>query len=225
MPNLVPVIRELPADLETPVSVYLKLRGRGPSFLLESITGGEQVARYSFIGVSPTAAYVARDRQLTRHAYPNGGPGHTDLMPIAPGRDLLHLLDAELRQYEPLDTPGLPRFSGGLVGYLGYDVVRFFEPRLQLAPHETLPDALFLLADTIVAFDHAFGRLLLIANAHIDGDEARAPASATTADPHAGRRPQSADAGRRAPHVRGRDRRAVRVSARTARPRQPRPAA
>jgi anthranilate synthase component I len=173
MPNLVPIIRELPADLETPVSVYLKLQGRGPSFLLESITGGEQVARYSFIGVNPREAFVCRAGRLERHS-PGGEPGTTQLGDLGPGHDPLHYLAKELRQYEAVAVPGLPRFSGGLVGYLSYDVVRFFEPRLQIEPHATLPEAIFLLADTVVAFDHAFGRLLLIANALLDGDEAAA---------------------------------------------------
>ena len=64
-PNLIPIIRELPADLDTPVSVYLKLAGDGPSFLLESITGGEQIARYSFIGVNPRRAYVLQNGRFT----------------------------------------------------------------------------------------------------------------------------------------------------------------
>jgi anthranilate synthase component 1 len=171
MPNLVPIVRELPADLETPVSVYLKLRGRGPSFLLESITGGEQVARYSFIGVDPASTYVCRGDQVERHVAGNGTGGIVEVRTLGTGQDLLHVLAAELGQYEVLETPGLPRFSGGLAGYLGYDIVRFFESRLDLQPHPTLPDAIFLHADTLVAFDHAFGRLLLIANAHLNGDE------------------------------------------------------
>jgi anthranilate synthase component I len=166
MPNLITVVRELPADLETPVSVYLKLAGHGPSFLLESINGGEQVARYSFIGVNPGRAYVCRDRVVERRVN-----GLMDTLVVPAGRDLLHVLDAELRQFQPEETHGLPRFTGGLVGYLGYDTIRFFEPTLKLSPHPALPDAIFLLADTLVAFDHAFGRLLLIANAHAGGDE------------------------------------------------------
>ncbi len=169
MPNLITVVRELPADLETPVSVYLKLAGQGPSFLLESITGGEQVARYSFIGVNPGRAYVCRDRTIERRVN-----GHADTLTVPAGRDLLHILDTELRQFQPGELHGLPRFTGGLVGYLGYDTIRFFEPTLKLSPHPTLPDAIFLLADTLVAFDHAFGRLQLIANAHINGNEAAA---------------------------------------------------
>jgi anthranilate synthase component 1 len=178
-PNLLPIVRELPADLETPVSVYLKLAGSGPSFLLESITGGEQVARYSFIGVRPSRAYVFRDGACERHA-----AGVISREALPPGYDPLHVLAHELAQYRPAELPGLPRFSGGLVGYLAYDTMRFYEPTLHLEPHAELPDALFLLADTIVAFDHAFGRLLLITNAHINGvhsdngDEAHARAEA-----------------------------------------------
>lgn len=67
-------------------------------------------------------------------------------------------------------TPGLPRFSGGLVGYLGFETVRYFEPTLPLVPHPDLPEAILLLADTLIAFDHAYGKLLLIANAHSNSE-------------------------------------------------------
>jgi anthranilate synthase component 1 len=174
--NLIPVVRELPADLETPISAYLKLAGAGPSFLLESVTGGEQVARYSFIGVDASQAYVIRGRSMERHA-----TGGATAVTLSDDTDLLDALRAELSQYRPQPIHGLPRFNGGLVGYLGYDTVRYFEPTLQLEPHPELPDGIFLLADTLVAFDHAFGRMLLIANAHVDGmseAEARAEAEA-----------------------------------------------
>ncbi|PKO20580.1 MAG: anthranilate synthase component I [Chloroflexi bacterium HGW-Chloroflexi-1] len=172
-PNLIPVVRELPADLETPVSVYLKLAGQGPCFLLESITGGEQIARYSFIGVNPSQAFVLRGRTLERHTASGVMVEH-----LPAGRDPLDALRAELAAYTPAPTPGLPRFAGGLVGYLGYEMARFFEPSLSLAPHADLPDAVFLLADTVIAFDHAFGRLLLIANARLNEDAAKVEVSA-----------------------------------------------
>jgi len=164
--NLIPVVRELPADLETPTSVYLKLAGKGPSFLLESVTGGEQLARYSFIGVGASQAYVLHGRKLERHDVEG-----TTATPIPPETDPLDALRDALSAYRPA-TPNreLPRFIGGLVGYLGYECVRFFEPVLNLSPHPDVPDAIFLLADTVVAFDHAFGRMLLIANAHVDGE-------------------------------------------------------
>jgi anthranilate synthase component 1 len=166
-PNLVPVVRELPADLETPVSVYLKLAGRGPSFLLESVTGGEQVARYSFIGVNPSQAFVLTGRSVERHTAEG-----VVCSALADDVDPLDFLRDEMARFVPAPVPGLPRFVGGLVGYLSYDVVRFFEPRLALEPHPDLPDAVFLLTDTVVAFDHAFGRLLLIANARPNGEAA-----------------------------------------------------
>jgi anthranilate synthase component 1 len=172
-PNLIPIVRKLPADLETPISVYLKLAGAGPSFLLESVTGGEQVARYSFIGVDSSQTYVLRGRSLESHS-PQGAS--TAMLPD--GASPLDALRSELTQYRPQPTHGLPRFNGGLVGYLGYDTVRYFEPTLSLPPHPHLPDAVFLLAHTLVAFDHAFGRMLLIANAHLNGNEAVSRAEA-----------------------------------------------
>src|SRR5512143_4007927 len=113
--NLVPIYRELSADLETPVSVYLKLSGHGPSFLLESVEGGEQVSRYSFIGVEPNALLSFNDRTVTRQS--NGDVTHA-ILPI--DRDPLHVLQADLDRFTPIVLPDLPRFVGGLVGYLGY---------------------------------------------------------------------------------------------------------
>ena len=157
--DLIPVVREVPADLDTPVSVYLKLAGVGPSFLLESVTGGEQVARYSFIGVSLHTAYVLRGHTLTVHQ-----GAESEQVQLPADQDPLDLLRSELAQYRLQDYPELPRFVGGLVGYLGYDTVRFFESTVPAAAHESLPDAIFLFADTLVAFDHAYGRVLLITN-------------------------------------------------------------
>ncbi len=179
--NLVPVIRRLPADLETPVSVYLKLAGQGPSFLLESITGGEQLARYSFIGVQPGQAFLLRDNQFERHSHPNQPElNHIQRQALPAGQDALDYLREQLSAYHPQPTSGLPRFAGGLVGYLSFDLVRQFEPSTRLQPHPDLPEAIFLLADTLVAFDHAFGQLVLIANAHLNGDPEAAIQAAET---------------------------------------------
>ncbi len=171
-PNLLPVVRELSADLETPVSVYLKLAGQGPTFLLESVSGGERVARYSFIGVNPSRAYVLRDGQLECHTA--GGIHST---PVS-GTDPLTLLRQVLSDYKPVEVPGLPRFFGGLVGYLSYDLIRYFEPSVPAQPAAGMPEAIFLLADTLVAFDHAFGRLLLITNVPLKGNQSIAQAEA-----------------------------------------------
>ena len=161
---LKPLVRELPADLETPVSTYLKLAGSGPSFLLESVTGGEQVARYSFIGVHPSQAFILRGEQVEVHTLNGLSPERSVGVEIRTAPDPLAALEAELARRPVEMLPGMPRFAGGLAGYLNYEMMRFFEPSVALRPHACLPDAIFLLADTLVAFDHAFGRLLLIAN-------------------------------------------------------------
>lgn len=159
--SCITLTRELPGDLDTPASLYLKLSAGAstPSFLLESVTGGEQVARYSFIGVEPKAALVIRGRTVERHA--NRQRANCQLPDAS---DPLAAIRAELAPYAVALAPGLPRFIGGMVGYLGYEAVQFFEPTLRL-PGSDLPDGIFLLADTVIAFDHARGRTLLMTTA------------------------------------------------------------
>ncbi len=157
-----PMVRELPADLETPISVYLKLAGSGPSFLLESVTGGEQVARYSFIGVQPTLAYILQQGRLRTIGL--NGDSFQENQPVPAGQNPLQFFRQVLAAQHSLPTPNLPRLTGGLVGYLGYEMMRYFEPSVSLSPPPELPDALFLQADVIVAFDHAFGKVILIGN-------------------------------------------------------------
>ena len=177
-PTLIPVVRELPADLETPISVYLKLAGNGPSFLLESVTGGEYVSRYSFLGTDLCEAFILKDDQWDIFGQEEIAP-----LPIKGAQTPLQAL----RDHLGMDVnpginpkvPGLPRFSGGLVGYLGFETVRYFEPSLPLVPHSDLPEAIFLLADTVIAFDHAYGKLLLIATAH---NESEIPAAEARLD-------------------------------------------
>jgi anthranilate synthase component I len=166
--NLIPVYREFAADLETPVSVYLKLMDSfGPSFLLESVEGGEQVGRYSFVGVAPRGLIALEGQEV--HVQHDGQ--EAAVRPLAPGEDILDVIKAELGRFTPAPVPGLPRFSGGAVGYLSYDVVRFFEKLPETAaPVLDIPDALFMLADILVVFDHARHRLLILANARVDGD-------------------------------------------------------
>ncbi|MBE3142901.1 MAG: anthranilate synthase component I, partial [Planctomycetes bacterium] len=163
------IVRELHADLETPISVYLKLRGKGPSFLLESVEGGERIARYSFIGVSPKTKYVFQNNQVS---VVEGG--QTTVQALKPGTGITHFLQGELAQFHPAPMTGLPRFIGGLVGYLGFESVRFFEPRLApVLRSSPLPDAVYLLSDTVIAFDHIRRSLFLISHV-LDGDEAAA---------------------------------------------------
>jgi anthranilate synthase component I len=160
------IVREIPADLETPTGLYLKLRGQEPSFLLESIEGGEKIARYSFIGVAPRGEYILRGNEVE---HVEGGRRHHIM--LSPGSDPTHFLHSELRRFQLAPQSGLPRFIGGLVGYLGFESVRYFEPTLAAHAHaSSLPDGIFLLIDTIVAFDHARRSLFLIATV-LDGDQ------------------------------------------------------
>jgi anthranilate synthase component I len=163
------IVREIPADLETPISVYLKLRDEHPSFLLESVEGGERIARYSFIGIRPRAQYILRGSEIQ---IIEGEATRT--IALEPGSDPTHFLQDEMRRFPSAPQAGLPRFIGGLVGYLGYEAVRHFEPTLIPQMHTSdLPDGFYLLADTVVAFDHARRSLFLIANV-LDGDTAAA---------------------------------------------------
>jgi anthranilate synthase component I len=165
------IIREVSADLETPVSLYLKLRGDGASFLLESVEGGERIARYSFIGVQPRAQYILRDGQIEIKESNNTRVVQLD-------DDPTRFLQEEMSRFSTERLPNTPRFTGGLVGYLGYESVRYFEPTLKPALSRVevstmkpaaIPDGIYLLADTIVAFDHARRSIFLIANV-LDGD-------------------------------------------------------
>ncbi|MDP1578882.1 MAG: anthranilate synthase component I [Candidatus Didemnitutus sp.] len=148
--NVVPVSTELLADLETPVSVFAKLRSTGPAFLLESVEGGEHVSRYSFVGCNP--------RKIITSATCEGDP-------------LKHLQE-EMARYRPVELIGLPPFTGGAVGYLGYEYVHSAEPSVPLAARDELgvPAMWFMLCDSIVAFDRARQTLRLIVNAHIGTD-------------------------------------------------------
>jgi anthranilate synthase component 1 len=165
--DLVPVYRRLLADLETPVSVYVKLAGAGAvSFLLESVEGGEQVGRYSFLGVNPKGVITVRGGVVTRTLH-----GETTTRPLAEGEDPLHVVEAEFGRVRPVHVEGLPRFVGGAVGFVAYDCVRYFERLPETAVDElNVPDVAFMLADTLVIFDHAKHQLIILANAHNTGD-------------------------------------------------------
>ncbi len=148
--NVIPVRADLLADLETPVSAYAKLRGTGPAFLLESVEGGENVSRYSFIGCNPRKIFRA-------------GSGESD--PLA-------ALQAELANHRPVSVPGLPPFTGGAVGYLGYEFIHSVEKTVPLAARDELgvPMMWFMLCDSVLAFDRAHQTMRLIVNAHVGTD-------------------------------------------------------
>ncbi len=148
--NLIPVYREIVADLETPVSAFLKINRGGHSFLLESIEGGERIARYSFIGTEPYR--VLR----------TSGMDKTDPLP---------LIAAEMNKYKIVPVSGLPRFCGGAVGYLAYETVTRFEnlPSPDADPLR-LPESLFMFVDTMLVFDHVTHKIKVLSYVPLDGD-------------------------------------------------------
>jgi anthranilate synthase component 1 len=168
--NLIPVYRELLADGDTPVSAYAKLGGQPHSFLLESVVGGEKWASYSFMGVGARALFQARNGryEITRFDVEGGGPPTRHEGP-APGNDPTQALGGLLQSFRPVPSEGLPRFFGGAVGYMSYDVVRAFEKLPSLKPDElALPDLSFVITDTLVIFDNLRQTVKVVANAVVD---------------------------------------------------------
>ena len=166
--NRIPVTREVLADLETPLSVYLKLAQGANSYLFESVQGGEKWGRYSLIGLqTSTVLKVFGNRlEIIRDGKPMVNRSTADPL-------------AEVERFRQLfsmpNLPELPRFTGGLVGYFGYDTVRFVEPRLaKSAPKDDLqgPDILLLASDEVAIFDNLSGTIMLVV--HVDAAEARA---------------------------------------------------
>ncbi|MGQ0550722.1 MAG: anthranilate synthase component I [Armatimonadota bacterium] len=164
--NLIPVVCNLLADLETPISAFLKLRGRGEAYLLESVEGGEKLGRYSFIGTAPRIRLRAHGRQVDVDQ-PSGSQAMQG-DPIEVARGLL-------ARYRPVPHAGLPRFFGGAVGYFGYDCVRLWE-RLPNRPPDPvgLPTCYLVITDAVVIFDHVSHAMRIVANASVDGNAADA---------------------------------------------------
>ena len=171
--NLVPVYREILADRLTPVSAFEILtanmdeNGMDPrAFLLESVEGGERIGRYSYIGINPSI--ILRTKGNVATLTENGGETKIEILN---GEDPLTILQNLFSRYRFVESPGLPRFCGGAVGFFGYDVVRFFEQLPDSTPDELMvDDACFLFTDTIVIFDHVRHRILALCNAHITSD-------------------------------------------------------
>src|SRR5437762_8782310 len=163
--TFVPVVKEMVADLLTPVSAFLKIAEDADyAFLLESVEGGEHVGRYSFLGKDPFLILRARGKQTV---IDRGGITTESDRPLV---ETLRKLMADFRS--PFE-PELPRFTGGAVGYLGYGAASWFEPVLgDLGSSDDGADnAGFMLFDTVLAFDHVQHRILIIANARITPDE------------------------------------------------------
>src|SRR5437870_1279197 len=164
--NLVPVSCEVVADLDTPISAYLRLRDLPQPFLLESVEGGEKLARYSFLGAQP---------RLTLKAFPT----HVE---VAEGgatqritQDPLETARAILQRYRPVVDPSLPRFYGGLVGWFGYDLIRTIEHLPNRPPDDRgLPICSLQLADAVMTSDHLRHRVRIVAHAFVEEGRERA---------------------------------------------------
>lgn len=169
--NLIPVYKEILADRLTPVSAFERLtadlepteKEHPRAFLLESVEGGEHLARYSYLGVNPNLIVRTKNRQVTLIE-----GGNERQFFLKEGQDPLNIIEQLMGQYRFVPTPDLPRFCGGAVGFFGYDLVRFFEKLPDTNPDDLcVDDACFLFTDTLVIFDHVKHRILVLCNAHI----------------------------------------------------------
>ena len=170
--NLIPVARTFLADFETPLSAYTKIRGQGESFLFESVEGGEHLGRYSFVGCNPRAVIrqtgakieVIEDGKVTaKYGIPKPGAEPCENCV----KDGLEVIEKVMAQYRAVKVPGLPRFTGGAVGFIGYEFIHDVEPVVPRPPKDDLgtPTLYFLVADELLVFDRAQQTLTIIVNA------------------------------------------------------------
>ncbi|MBF8250786.1 MAG: trpE, partial [Deltaproteobacteria bacterium] len=161
--NLIPVYREIMADMETPVTAFLKIDTGKHSFLLESVEGGEKWGRYSFLGSNPSTVFKCKGNRVivTRGSVNESFESH----------DPLSVLKELMSRYRPVKLPELPIFFGGAVGFLSYDMVRFFEDIGNRATDTLkIDDAVFMITDTLLIFDNLKHRIKVVSNAHIAGN-------------------------------------------------------
>jgi len=160
--NLIPVYREIIADMETPVSAFHKIDTGDHSFLFESVEKGNKFARYSFLGASPHLIFQAHGKNIILR---EGAEQRAYTIADDPLRELERLMAG----YRPVPTADLPLFYGGAVGYIGFEAVTQFEPTVPRAKKDDLgvPDAYFFITDTLLIFDHLERRIKIVANAHV----------------------------------------------------------
>ena len=168
--NLIPVARRILADLETPLSAYRKIRGAGESFLFESVEGGEHVGRYSFVGCNPRA--VIRQDGSHVQTFENGRVTESCVV----GREVkdgLEVVERTMKKYHAVAVPGLPRFTGGALGFIGYEFIHDIEPVVPRPPNDDLktPVLYFLIADQLLTFDRAQQTITILVNAILDDAE------------------------------------------------------
>lgn len=175
--NLIPVTRTLLADIETPLSAYRKIRGEGGSFLFESVEGGEHLGRFSFVGCHPraiirqTGSVVEvreQGKEIARYSVKKpAGPG----VPVV--KDGLEVVEAVLKQFRPVIRHGLPRFTGGAVGFIGYEFIHDVEPVVPRPSVDELgtPTMVFMVADRLLIFDRVKQTIIVLVNALVKEGE------------------------------------------------------
>ncbi|MDP2831138.1 MAG: anthranilate synthase component I [Candidatus Omnitrophota bacterium] len=158
--NLIPVYKEINADLDTPVSTFLKMEKGDYSFLLESVEGQEKIARYSFLGTNPGLIFKSKGRNI-EIIYPQNDKRRSFITRGTPLDEIKKIM----RDFHSVEAAGLPRFYGGLVGYIGYDTVRFFEniPDKN-KDYLEIPDTLLILTDTLLIFDRLNHTIKILSN-------------------------------------------------------------
>jgi len=181
--NLVPVTRKLLADIETPLSAYRKIRGAGESFLFESVEGGEHLGRYSFVGCNPRAVVrqtgdrvelFENSRLVETHMVKPKGAGTVGAPESSNGehkvKDGLEVVEQVMKKFRPVAVPGLPRFTGGAVGFIGYEFIHDVESVVPRPPHDDLhtPVMCFLIADQLLIFDRVAQTLTVLVNAVLE---------------------------------------------------------
>ena len=173
--NLIPVTRRLLADIETPLSAYRKIRGPGESFLFESVEGGEHIGRYSFVGCNPRAIIrqvgdrveIVENGKITETFRTGSAPSANGPQPV---RDGLEVVERALKKYRAVPVPGLTRFTGGAVGFIGYEFVHDVEPVVPRPPRDDLqtPVMYFLIADQLLIFDRLAQTITVLVNAVLE---------------------------------------------------------
>ena len=206
--NLIPVTRRLLADIETPLSAYRKIRGQGESFLFESVEGGEHLGRYSFVGCNPRAIIkqtgsrieviengrVVEKFEIRSAPVPGAASLQTQATHQAPStpandvavagtatlpvRDGLEVIERVMKKYRAVTVPGLPRFTGGAVGFIGYEFIHDVEPVVPRPPLDELgtPTMYFLVADQLLIFDRVAQTITVLVNAILE--DSASPAEA-----------------------------------------------
>jgi anthranilate synthase component 1 len=164
--NAIPVYLDLTADCETPLGAYSKIRQKAPSFLFESIVGGERISRFSFLGSNPRKVYRVFENEATI----TNRAGETETIPTP--SDPLKLIESEMASYQPVEMPDMPHFSGGAVGFVGHEFIHTIEPTVPKPSENPLqvPILYYMITDSVLIFDHVRQILRICVHAHASSE-------------------------------------------------------